>query len=172
MKTIETERLILRPFAESDYDDLFEFLYQLRDDEYEGYPGITYENGREHLAYRIGSEDFYAIELKNTGKVIGNISCISRDFEAKEAGYIINAGYQRKGYASEALAAVIRHAFRTSVHRVYAECDPQNERSWRLLEKVGFKREAHFRKNLYFRKDSAGNPIWKDTYVYALLNEK
>ena len=51
METIETERLILRPFAESDYDDLFEFLVQLKDDEFEGYPEITYENGREHLQY-------------------------------------------------------------------------------------------------------------------------
>ena len=87
-------------------------------------------------------------------------------------GYIINANFQRKGYAAEVLVAVIRQAFRTGVHRIYAECDPQNERSWRLLEKVGFKREAHFRKNLYFHQDSEGNPIWKDTYVYALLNEK
>ena len=47
MERIETDRLILRPFQESDYGDLFEFLYQLRDDEFEGYPGITYENGRE-----------------------------------------------------------------------------------------------------------------------------
>ena len=58
MEPIETERLILRPFAESDYDDLFEFLVQLRNDEYEGYPGITYENGREHLKYRLNSEEF------------------------------------------------------------------------------------------------------------------
>ncbi len=172
MERIETERLILRPFTESDYDDLFEFLVQLRDDEYEGYPGITYENGREHLQYRLNYEEFYAIELKETGKVIGNISCCNRDFEAKEAGYIINANYQRKGYASEALEAVIRHAFRTGVHRVYAECDPLNERSWRLLENAGFKREAHLRKNLYFHKDSAGNPKWKDTYIYAMLNDQ
>ena len=46
---IKTARLLLRRFWESDYDDLFEFLSQLKDDEFEGYPGITYENGREHL---------------------------------------------------------------------------------------------------------------------------
>ena len=39
MKEIRTERLLLRPFRESDYDDLFEFLFQLKDDEFEGYPG-------------------------------------------------------------------------------------------------------------------------------------
>lgn len=42
---IETKRLILRPFEPSDYDDLYEFLSQLEKDEFEGYPGITYENG-------------------------------------------------------------------------------------------------------------------------------
>ena len=45
MKEIITERLLLRPFQESDYGDLFEFLLQLKDDEFEGYPGITYKNG-------------------------------------------------------------------------------------------------------------------------------
>ena len=77
MKTekLITERLVLRQFKEADYDDLYEFLSQLKDDEFEGYPGITYENGREHLKYRVGSEEFYAIELKESGKVIGNIYC-------------------------------------------------------------------------------------------------
>ena len=42
--------------------DLFEFLSQLENDEFEGYMGITYENGKEHLAYRLGSEEFFAIE--------------------------------------------------------------------------------------------------------------
>lgn len=53
MRKIVTDRLILRRFCESDYDDLYEFLSQLEDNEFEGYPGITYENGREHLAYRV-----------------------------------------------------------------------------------------------------------------------
>ena len=99
MREIRTERLLLRPFRESDYDDLFEFLSQLEDDAFEGYPGITYENGREHLAYCLGSEEFYAIELMGAGKVIGNIYCGSRDFAAREVGYIVNRRYQRKGYA-------------------------------------------------------------------------
>ena len=82
MSVIETGRLILRPFTETDYDDLYEFLSQLMDDEFEGYPGITYENGREHLLYRLGSGEFYAVELKDAGKVIGNITCCARGFEA------------------------------------------------------------------------------------------
>ena len=64
MEEMMTERLILRPFRESDYDDLYEFLSQLRDDEFEGYPEITYENGREQLKARLGAEAFYAIDIE------------------------------------------------------------------------------------------------------------
>lgn len=169
MKSINSERLILRSFEETDYDDLYEFLSQLRDNEFEGYPGITYENGREHLNYRVGSDEFYAIELKETGKVIGNIYYGKREFEAREIGYIVNQAYQRQGYAREALTAVIRQAFADGVHRVYAECDPRNDCSWRLLEACGLRREAHFRQNIFFHRDADGNPIWKDTYVYARI---
>ncbi len=169
MKELRTRRLRLRPFEEADYDDLFEFLSQLADDEFEGYPGITFENGREYLQYRLGSEEYYAVELLDSGKVIGNIYCGGRDFAAKEVGYIINKDYRGMGYAAEALSAVIENAFREGAHRVFAECDPRNAASWRLLEKVGLKREAHFRQNLYFLRDGNGVPIWKDTYVYAAL---
>ena len=126
MQEIRTKRLLLRPFRESDYDDLFEFLSQLSDDEFEGYLGITYENGREHLKYRLGSEEFFAIELTEAGRVIGNIYCGKRDYAAREVGYIVNKRYQKKGYASEALTAVISRGFREGAHRVYAECDSRN----------------------------------------------
>ena len=166
---LETARLILRKFIEADYDDLYEFLSQLRDNEFEGYPGIDYENGREHLKYRVGSDEFYAIELKESGKVIGNVYFGKRDFEAKEIGYIVNRDYQRKGYALEAINAVIDMAFSEEIHRVFAECDPRNECSWRLLEKAGLVREAHFRENVFFHRDEYGQPKWKDTYVYAII---
>jgi hypothetical protein len=87
MHEIQTKRLILRPFRETDYDDLYEFLSQLREDAFEGYPGITYENGRKHLDERLGSEEYWAMELRETGKVIGNIYCGKRDYEARELGY-------------------------------------------------------------------------------------
>ena len=67
--------------------------------------------------------------------------------------------------------AVVTRAFLSGAHRVFAKCDLQNERSWKLLEKAGFEREAHFKKDIYFHKDANGAPIWKDTFVYARLNE-
>ena len=169
MENIETKRLLLRPFRETDYDDLYEFLSQQRDAEFEAYPGITYENGRKHLAQRLGSEDFLALELRETGKVIGNLYCADREHQAKEVGYIVNADYRRQGCALEALGAFTAWAFRAGIHRVYAECDPRNEASRGLLEKAGFRREALFRQYVSFRKDAAGEPVWSDTCVYAML---
>ena len=78
--------------------------------------------------------------------------------------------YQRRGYASEALKAVLAQGFENGLHRAYAECDPRNECSWALLEKCGFHREALLRQNVWFQKDPSGNPIWQNTYVYALLS--
>ena len=63
---------------------------------------------------------------------------------------------------------MIDHAFREGTHRVYAECDPRNTASWKLLEKVGLCREAHFKQNIWFRKDENGIPQWKDTFVYVI----
>lgn len=171
MEAIETRRLVLRPFYETDCADLYEFLSQLKDDEFEPYPDISPESGREHLKERLGSEEYYAIELKASGKVIGNVYCGKRDFEAKEIGYIVNRDFRRKGFAAEALSAVIDRFFRDGVHRIYAECDPRNKPSWRLLEKIGLRREAHLKKNVFFFRDENGAPIWKDTYVYALTED-
>ena len=74
-------------------------------------------------------------------------------------------------YAAEALSAVIEDVFRKGAHRVYAECDcdPRNTASWKLLEKVSLKREAHFRQNIFFRENENGAPLWKDTFVYAMI---
>ena len=169
MNEIHTPWLLLLPFRETDYDDLYEFLSQLRGDEFEGYPGITRENGRKHLTERLGSEEYYAMELRSSGKVIGNIYFGKRDYGAREAGYIVNRDYRRQGYAAEALAAVTETAFREGLHRVYAECDPRKAASRCLPESLGFRRDALLRQNLFFRRDESGAPVWKDACVYALL---
>ena len=96
----------------------------------------------------------------------------NRDFESKELGYIVNKDYQRKGYAREAITEILKEACRTGVHRVYAECDPRNECSWKLLENLNFTREAFFKQNVFFKKDENGKPVWQDTYVYCILTDK
>lgn len=169
---IETKDLIIRNFTLEDEEDLAEYMLQRVDEEFEGYPDFTREKAKEEIKYRSESDEFFAIELKSSHKIIGNIYLGKRDFESKELGYVLNTNYLRKGYGSQAAKAVLDDAFAHGVHRVYAECAPQNPASWKTMEKIGLKREAHFRKNVSFHKDASGNPIYWDTYVYAALNPK
>lgn len=167
---IETKRLIIRNFETSDKEDLCEYMMQRVNAEFEGYPDFTEEKSGEEIEFRSQSDEFFAIELKETHKVIGNIYLGKRSFNARELGYVLNEDYQQKGYGSEASEAVVEYFFRKGAHRIYAECAPQNTASWKLMEKIGLKKEAHFRRNVSFHLDSKGNPIYWDTYVYAKIN--
>lgn len=84
-----------------------------------------------------------AVVLKENNKLIGNVYLGKREFESLELGYVFNKQYWGEGYAKESCDALIRKAFSEGVH---------------------------FKKNVYFRKDENGNPIWKDTFVYSLLS--
>ena len=166
----ETERLVLRRYKKEDLQDLFEYLSDEEVVEYEPYRPLTLNETAENLEWRIGTDEMIAVELKDSRKMIGNVYMGKREFEALEIGYVFNRNYWGHSYAAESCKALIQQAFSNGVHRIYAECDPQNEHSWKLLERLGFQREAHLRKNVYFWKDETGNAIWKDTYIYALLN--
>ena len=168
--TAETDRLVLRRYKKEDLQDLFEYLSDKKVVEYEPYRPMTLDQTKENLEWRIKTDEMIAVELKKSRKMIGNVYIGKRDFAAMEIGYVFNRDYWGQGYAAESCRAIIGRAFANGVHRIYAECDPHNERSWRLLEALGFLREAHLRKNVYFWKDANNQPIWKDTYVYAKLN--
>ncbi|MDE6718999.1 MAG: GNAT family N-acetyltransferase, partial [Treponemataceae bacterium] len=153
-----------------DLQDLFEYLSDAKVVEYEPYKPMTFSEAKENLEWRIGTDEMIAAELKDSRKMIGNVYLGKREFDSLEIGFVFNRDFWGKGYAAESCEALIAQAFSNGVHRIYAECDPANEPSWKLLDALGFLREAHFRKNVYFWKDENGNPIWKDTYVYAKLN--
>ncbi|MBD5494106.1 MAG: GNAT family N-acetyltransferase [Lachnospiraceae bacterium] len=166
----ETERLILRRYKKEDLQDLFEYLSDKEVVEYEPYRPLTLNETKENLEWRIGTDEMIAVELKNSHKMIGNVYMGKREFEALEIGYVFNRKYWGHGYAAESCKELIQQAFSDGIHRIYAECDPCNKNSWKLLETLGFQREAHLRKNVYFWKDENGKPIWKDTYIYSKLN--
>jgi len=166
---IETERLILRTFEMTDKDDLCEYMLQRVNAEYECYPAFTAEKAAEETAFRCKSDEFIAIERKADGKVIGNVYMGKRSFNARELGFVLNETCQKQGYGSEAARAAAACFFAQGVHRIYAECCPGNTASWKTMEKIGMRREAHFIQNISFHTDSSGNPRYQDTYVYALL---
>ena len=168
---METNRLILKKYDATDLQDLYEYLSDPDVVKFEPHKPMTKEGTEENLAWRIRTDEMIAVELKENHRMIENIYLEKKDFDSLELGYVFNKTYWGKGYAYESATALVELAFSQGIHRIYAECDPINTASWKLLEKLGFQKEAHFRKNIFFWKDEKGMPIWKDTYVYAKLKE-
>lgn len=168
---LETDRLILRRYCKEDLQDLYEYLSDEEVVMHEPYKPMNMTEVQENLEWRISTDEMIAVELKNNKKMIGNVYLGKREFEALEIGFVFNKEYWGNGYAKESCAALIQKAFTEGVHRIFAECDPDNLGSWKLLESLGFTREAHLRKNIYFWKDENDTPIWKDTFIYATLSQ-
>jgi RimJ/RimL family protein N-acetyltransferase len=173
---VETERLILRRFTGEDWRDLYDYLSQERVVKYEPY-GVFSEEESKREAHRRGSDDaFWAVCLKDTGKVIGNIYFQQqepRDFLTWEIGYVFNALYHGKGYATEACREILRYGFeQLGAHRIIGHCNPENTASWQLMERLHMRREGHFLKPAFFEKSPDGNPLWHDAYQYSILDEE
>lgn len=168
---IETDRLILRRYCKEDLQDLYEYLSDEKVVKYEPYKPMNINEVQGNLDWRISTDEMIAVELKSNNKMIGNVYLGKREFESLEIGYVFNRQYWGQGYAQESCTTLIKKAFSEGIHRIYAECDPCNLASWKLLERLEFEREAHYKQNIYFWKDDNNNPIWKDTFVYAVLNK-
>jgi RimJ/RimL family protein N-acetyltransferase len=160
--------LNVRPFQESDYQDLYEYLSLPVTYDFEPGKPISLAEAKELALHRSKGKDFLAVTLKQNGKMIGHIYFTQmepKDHLTWEIGYIFNPKYQQKGYASEAAAALVKYGFDNyKIHRVMARCSPENPASWKLLESIGFKREGYFKKYGCIHKDGSGNPIWNDVY--------
>ncbi len=166
-----TKRLILRRFREEDLRDLHEYLSDAETVRFEPYKPMTLHETAENLAWRISTDEMIAVELKESGKMIGNVYLGKRDSNSLELGFVFNRQYWGQGYAAESCEAALEQALSGGIHRIYAECDPENVHSWHLLERLGFKREGHLRQNIYFWTDEQGQPVWKDTFLYGMLRE-
>lgn len=174
--TLETERLILRRFTESDAEAAFrnwtssdavtKFL------RWETYRDISVM--RDYINFQLENykkTDTYdwAIVLKELGEPIGSMGAVAFNEKARsvEIGYCIGEKWWRRGYTSEALSAVIRFFFEeVGVNRVYSEHDPRNPNSGRVMEKCGMKYEGTL------RQADFNNAGICDTCVYGILAEE
>jgi len=85
-----------------------------------------------------------------------------------EVGYALAPDRTGHGYATEAVRELLRVAFEDhGLRRVVANCFADNEQSWRLMERLGMRREAHAVRDSLHRDGR-----WLDSFVYALLAEE
>ena len=173
---METERLIIRRFKAEDWQDLYDYLSKEEVVRYEPYGIYTEEESKKEAARRADDEAFFAVELKENHKVIGNTSFATEGHEqflTWEIGYVLNPDYQGKGYATEASRRILKYGFEElNAHRIMARCNPVNKKSWHLMERLKMRREGHFINNAFHSTEENGRPIWHDAYEYAILSKE
>ncbi len=180
---IITERLILRPFAENDAADVWEYLKALAVHCFASWKTDTVEEARAAVAERMRTpEDYLAIVLKETGKVIGEIAAFpERSDEHDEASpmdtfspiWMLNPQYTGKGYACEAAHAFFDWLFQEKgARRIYAYTEDDNLPSQRLCERLGMRREGLFLEFISFVSNPDGTPKYENTVQYAILRKE
>lgn len=171
---LRTSRLTLRPFTRGDVDGVFayrrleevaRFLFDHPLSREECALAVQQRITQTALA-EVDDKIILAVELSDTNVLIGEVSLIWRSVDARqgEVGWIFDPRHQKQGYATEAASFMLDLAFGPGdMHRVSARCDVRNEASWRLMERLGMRREAHFREHAIFKS------AWDEEFIYAIL---
>jgi [ribosomal protein S5]-alanine N-acetyltransferase len=170
---IETPRLILREFREDDWPAVLDYWNDPGSQRYNPDLPDRERFVRDLVAMFVASQAEeprrrwqLALVNKQDGRLIGNcgIRVNNPDLGEANIGYELNPRDWGNGYATEAATAIVRFGFEElKLHRIWAECVADNTGSARVLEKLGMRREAHFREHQYYRNR------WWDTLIYAIL---
>lgn len=172
-----TERLQIRPVEIGDSKSMFNYRSDPETHQYLSSIPETVEDvkefiGRTATAMNIPGTwyQFVVIEQKSN-TLIGDVGVhfLETDSENLQAeiGYTLHRHYRGKGFATEALIRIMDYLFfDLKKHRITASIDPSNHDSIRLIERLGFRKEAHFRKSLFFHGK------WVDDLIYAILAEE
>ncbi len=169
---ITTERLMLRQMELQDKDAVFEYRRDKDTNKFQSFipesisDVETFINKNAKIADQPDSWYQLVIIEKQSEIIIGDIGIHFTGSENKqiEVGCTLSRQYQKLGYASEALKSLISNLFaQYDKHRVFVSIDPQNIDSMLLVERLGFRKEAHFVESLYI------NGEWVDDIIYAIL---
>lgn len=178
MKTYETERLVLRSFNENDLDDVYDYIGNAENVKYL----LTAPQSKQRCLEFIRnaakryedepcSEYHFAVVLKETDRVIGTGSLSVFDSNQGGFNWVIHRNFQRLGYGTELGKFLLKLSFEVlKLRRVVACCDTKNEPSYRLMEKIGMRREGYF---IGARPAPKQTPnIHGDEYAYGMLREE
>lgn len=170
--TLRTPRLLLRPFDEGDTEAIFLIFSNPRVMRYwDGPAWSSRAQAERFVAVSRRMEDDgtgarLAVVRAEDGQLLGQCSLFSWNptYRSAEVGYCFDDAAWGRGYATEALGAVLQWAFDTlDLNRVQAALDTRNPASARVLEKLGFQREGTL------LEDCIVNGEVSDSWVYGLL---
>jgi RimJ/RimL family protein N-acetyltransferase len=173
---LESDRLILRSFMDSDLHDFVAYRSDPKVAIYQSWHDYDLAAGRAFIAEQLAGQPnvpgtWYqiAIERRADGCLLGDLAWHTPLDQPQQAmiGYTLASQYQGMGFASEAVTCFLDFLFhRMEKHRVYAETDSRNLGSVKLLERIGFRREGHMIQSEWFKGE------WVDNFYYAILGDE
>jgi RimJ/RimL family protein N-acetyltransferase len=169
---IASDRLILRPIKLQDSEFIFRYRSDSLVNQYQGWIPASMGDVHDFITQKVSSKINlpdtwfqFVIIIKDTNELIGDLGIhfFKSDLFLVELGYTLDKGHQGKGYATEALTETINYLFKELNKRHILACiDPRNEKSIRLIERLGFQKEASSMEGIWYRND------YPDDLVYSL----
>ena len=172
---ITTDRLVLRPHTMDDLDDLVVFHSDPEVVRYVPWPVRDRVATEETLRVKLTQTELVApgqwlvlaVELGETGTVIGEVLLKWASDGQGEVGFALGRDHQGRGYAAEAATAMLRLGFDDlGFRRITAVVIDGNASSARLLTRLGFRQEARFVDGVRFKG------AWATQLVYAMLDDE
>ncbi len=156
---LETDRLIIRRYEETDLDAFYEIIHDDRLHRFISFPNLSREQELDYIRECIKTADTdkcekWSIVLKDNNETIGNITVneVSKKNNYCDVGCVIRYDYWGNGYAAEALNVVSNHLLESGYNLVEGTCNELNKQSSRVMEKAGFKKDGCI-PNRRFNKD-------------------
>lgn len=180
MVTLHTARLLLREFEETDWPAIHAVESRPEVARYQNFDARTEAESRQYVREALTAAqetpretwDLAMVDVgmgAGRGAVIGRCGFAITNPEQREGvlWYTLHPDRWGRGYTTEAASAMLDFAFRElRLHRMWAECDPRNIGSWRVLEKAGMRREGHLVENVWLKGE------WCDSLLYAVLERE
>lgn len=171
-----TPRLVARGMVAADVEAFVAYRADPDVARYQSWDGYTLAEGQalvetmQSLRPGLPGQWYqFALEDVVSGDLVGDLAAHVNPDEHREleVGFTLAPEQQGKGYGTEALHGLLRYAFESlAMHRVVAVTDALNTPAAALLTRVGMRKEAHFRENVFFKG------AWGSEFVFAMLDSE
>jgi RimJ/RimL family protein N-acetyltransferase len=171
-----TKRLRIRRFHPRDIDALSAYRSDPEVARFQGWESCTRGEAKQFIGSIAGVNPGaqgqwfqFAFALRESDELIGDcgLRCTQRDPQHAELGFTLSRPWQLRGFAREAISAVVTYAFQTlRLHRIYAITDERNDPAQKLLRALSFQLEQRFRERTWFKG------AWATELAYAVLGEE